>query len=525
MAVAVTYNGTTLLTVTGGTSSVPARLSDFVTADRADTFELLGATAGADDLTLSNQIRPAELRALIIDFVVAAKTAEADYIHITGTDAWDGVLTETIDVSAGNGTYQTTEHFRTITDIDCNDSAINVGGTIWADGTVQVIQNQWGLIWDFGNGTYHIAEDLEVGNDSDSTYFTVTGGEHLKFISSARMSITAQATFQLGTLTNGQPSSGAALELTTGGTGFRFIDGGVFKMYGSFMKWSNTHLHMKGVGTEEIHIYSSVLHGSSKNNYIYVQTGIAAAHFSRVYFNDGYLYLRLNPDTFQNVHINDTLRGVFSWGSNSVAYDVLITNFTNDAYAGGTSSIQFVSPRAAIAAPKIENTATNNIRERYYLDLMVRDKLGTPLQNVSVDCERAHIVVGTDSNDYKCIVAHTSGSDDDQPITGANWATYWEATGQTGRGATWYTAKNYVDAESVFSSILTDVKGDMAQQILTYRRWVGTAEQLEVWFYKLILTLAGYPSKTIGHIVPLSDVKMTADLLPLQRPQIRRHEI
>jgi hypothetical protein len=51
-------------------------------------------------------------------------------------------------------------------------------------------------------------------------------------------------------------------------------------------------------------------------------------------------------------------------------------------------------------------------------------------------------VVGTDGNDYKCIRNHTSSSDN-KPITGANYTTYWEATGETGSGGTWATSTAY----------------------------------------------------------------------------------
>lgn len=173
MAINITYNpSTNRIQVTGGTESSPADFQDIVTFDRNGQLELLAATPGANNLTLTRQIRPVELRALRIDFIVADKTAEGDYIHITGTDAWGNVLQETIDVSAGNGTYTTTNYFRTITDIDCNDDSNNVAGTEWADGTVQVIQNMWGIIWNCSaNNTYFLDALLRIGDDYISTYF------------------------------------------------------------------------------------------------------------------------------------------------------------------------------------------------------------------------------------------------------------------------------------------------------------------------------------------------------------------
>jgi len=51
-------------------------------------------------------------------------------------------------------------------------------------------------------------------------------------------------------------------------------------------------------------------------------------------------------------------------------------------------------------------------------------------------------VIGTDSKNYTCKLSHTS-TDDDKPITGANWSTYWEQTGDAGE--TWGTVNRYHD--------------------------------------------------------------------------------
>jgi hypothetical protein len=47
---------------------------------------------------------------------------------------------------------------------------------------------------------------------------------------------------------------------------------------------------------------------------------------------------------------------------------------------------------------------------------------------------------GTDSNIYTCIRSHTS-SNDDKPITGANYAVYWKQRGST--GGAWQASQSY----------------------------------------------------------------------------------
>jgi len=72
------------------------------------------------------------------------------------------------------------------------------------------------------------------------------------------------------------------------------------------------------------------------------------------------------------------------------------------------------------------------------------------IQNTSV-ASPAH-VIGTDSNDYNCILAHTSNGRN-KPITGTLTATYWVATGGTGVGSTWISGQSYRPTYDILSAI------------------------------------------------------------------------
>lgn len=52
------------------------------------------------------------------------------------------------------------------------------------------------------------------------------------------------------------------------------------------------------------------------------------------------------------------------------------------------------------------------------------------------------VVIGTDLNDYYCILAHIAAVAD-KPTTGANYATYWYPTGGTGVGVAWVLGTAY----------------------------------------------------------------------------------
>jgi hypothetical protein len=243
---------TNIVTVTGGTSGSPADFASFVAADRAGagTSLLAAWSPNSNTKALTYQVRPVELLALLISFVVAGKTAETDYIFITGTEAWGAAQTEAINVSAGNGTYTTTKRFRTITNIDCSDNAVG-GGTVWANGTVAVTQPIWGVIWDKGNSQYLVSSRFVVGDGSTSTYFKTSNeqiffpGAYLSGNSQTIIEVKSAATFQAGNLLNAEVYS------TSYGSCIR-TDASIY---------SSTKLIATNGSTAIVNIYSSLLIG------------------------------------------------------------------------------------------------------------------------------------------------------------------------------------------------------------------------------------------------------------------------
>ena len=90
------------------------------------------------------------------------------------------------------------------------------------------------------------------------------------------------------------------------------------------------------------------------------------------------------------------------------------------------------------------------------------------IQNVSVASPST--VIGTDSNDYYCILAHTANARN-KPITGTLTATYWTATGGTGMGDIWVTGAGYSPTHEIMSAI-EEVQGQdlVDQDIQNYFR-------------------------------------------------------
>ena len=209
---------TNKITVCNGTSGTPMTFAGMYTADQAGTGTvLLAATAGSATNTLTYPIRPTAAKALVVKCIVASKTTEADYIFITGTDAWGTAQTESFDVSAGNGTYTTTKRFATISNLDCSDNAAG-GGTVWADGTIAVTQDIWGVVWEIVAGKqYKIDCDVDIGDDSTATYFQ-TENEAITFTPPKVIVVYNNATFQIGVLYGDWGIKGSFLDLAPSAT-------------------------------------------------------------------------------------------------------------------------------------------------------------------------------------------------------------------------------------------------------------------------------------------------------------------
>ncbi len=60
-------------------------------------------------------------------------------------------------------------------------------------------------------------------------------------------------------------------------------------------------------------------------------------------------------------------------------------------------------------------------------------------------------VIGSDLNEYRCIVSHTSSAAT-KPVTGASYAAYWTATGNTGSSETWESGQSYVAEQTGFTT-------------------------------------------------------------------------
>ena len=99
-------------------------------------------------------------------------------------------------------------------------------------------------------------------------------------------------------------------------------------------------------------------------------------------------------------------------------------------------------------------TSLRLLTRQEYFDYSVKTTSGRPtgifldrkltpvLYTYPVNENATSLVYGSNGNQYRCILDHTSAASN-KPITGANYATYWEATGVTGGSDNWVTGTAY----------------------------------------------------------------------------------
>ena len=477
MAIVFAYTeATNIVVVTGGTSGTPATFADFVTADRAGTAELKAATNCAKDMTLTYAIRPVEFRALQISFVIAAKTAETDYLWITGTDAWGTALYECIDISAGNGTYVSTQYFATITDIDVEDVG-DGSGTAAADGTLQVTQPQWGVIWDYGEGIYKVDSKLEIGNGSTSTYFA-SESESVSFTAGiiawrCPYNIKAAATCRIGKQVNSEPQKGSMWiaddcdefsEMTINETSATAI----IEVYGSVLSYGGTCAAHKGF-RGPITIQDSMLYTTAAYNW---QFHHATTDLDNVFINNGNLQFRADISALDRVHHD---LGVWAGIVNYSAGDITVikpevTNQVNADHTYRTELAGGLVVRDPSLLPIQATVKNDNAAGVTYLeftvDIHVTDKDGTDLQNVSVLCEDS---IGGGS------------------VVGG------------------------------FSAKLTDASGDITTQYIYRQKWVGISEdETDYSPHKFTLSKAGYETLILNNITVDAHIVWHLELQPMR---------
>lgn len=441
---------TNKIVVTAGTSGAPATFNDMYVADQAGTAtDLLLAEAGTSGPgnPLTYAIRPTHDKALVIKCIVAGKTAEADFIFITGTDAWGATQTESLDVTAGNGTYMTTKRFATATEFDCSDNAAG-GGIQWADGTIQVTQDIWGVVWEYvTDGQYKVDCNVNFGDASTATYFQ-SKNELVYFTDEKLPLVTAQAILERGDLVGSYGTEGSAWSIALPDSNKTIMIGANAKLYDYGSMWirrDSYSVEMRFYTGEWI-ARNMILSGDKSKNEVSIKSG--NINWDRVWLL-GIRYLGIDPTpvAFTDTHMHNTSLGITGGLSNPIIVKKLKQTTTSGVfilnYKASPDTFTVQDPEFTLSAAQIVNVfATGIVIEQYTCNIHITDKEGNNLSGVTVKCVEAG-------------------------------------------GTTEFSAS-------------TDANGNIAEQTVDYKKWEGTSETLTDYSpHEFTFTKAGYLTQKI----------------------------
>jgi hypothetical protein len=385
-------------------------MAGFYTADQAGTATLLAAANCAKAMTLTYQIRPTDQRALQITFTIASKTAETDYIWITGTDAWGTTLYECIDITAGNGAYTSTQYFRTITQIDIEDVG-DGSGTAAADGTVAVTQPQWGFVWEtVTSGSYRIGGNLEVGDGSTSTTLTSTN-EMVWFDDDKEFIVTASATFT---------GTGIYLRVKEETANLiMFAFNSTVTLTDSVIYLPNSSKGMSFYGDITCVDCQFIGGGNTAGNIALTHVVDTATSYTRCKFTlFDVVSLQYTPDTLIDCYFYDC-RVINTYNTamtlENLNYGSLSTGIRKNSTA---NDVTIRNPKTTITASDLTILgSTGKFIEEWSCDIKVVDKDGTAINGATVLCENTN-----DAQEFS-VDTGADGKIATQYITAKDWAT------------------------------------------------------------------------------------------------------
>jgi len=368
----------------------------------------------------------------------------------------------------------------------------------------------WGVVDEIvADAMYKIDCNVNFGDGETSTYFT-TLNEMIYFEDDKYFTITDQATLQSGKQTDGTANEGSTWSLGASGLVTLMANGAtdaVFNLYNSTMQFRTAQGYRFRGGTIDIQ-ESSMGWKVAVKSYLYFDCDTLNIDGLYISYIAGPIFY-LTPTTFNNFHIGGGDYGIRAEASmtavganlENIAVAELRTSLTVDVVLTLKDSVN------PVTVPRIDK-ATGEEIEQYTCNIHVADEDGADLETVSIACTTFGNVVSNDAGGtfYKCIEDHTSGvfatdvAADKWELTTAAYAALAGCTGVAQNGA-WVTGIDYKKSATEFTGITTDAAGDIAEQTIDYKKWVGTSEALLTYSpHKFTLTHADYPDFTINDV-------------------------
>ena len=334
----------------------------------------------------------------------------------------------------------------------------------------------WGVITEVAeNGSYTVSCNINFGDGTESTYFR-SSFEQIYFTDDKSFTVKNNATLQIGKKQGDWGYAGSAWSVAPAATLNIIVfdqSTATFKFYASNFHVRSAFITYISDGTVEIlnaiMSYTESEGDSSGKRYIFPDT-VDTLILKDVYFNDIWAIALMNTSaTYEDVHIHHTAYGAYAPDAAISLTDVRLSEATTAlAYVAGSSAgLTFIDPKEHITLVKIVTDESNYVLERYSCNIHVTDEDGSDISGVTVDCQ--------DEGD------------------------------------------NYVWTQG---SVTTDGNGDIAEQIITYKRWLGASETLTTYSpHKFTISAAGYDDFVIDNVTVDGPVKWHIEL---QKPRNRQ---
>ena len=311
------------------------------------------------------------------------------------------------------------------------------------------------------NVVYLILKSIQFGNDVTPSYFR-SKNEMVYFSDDMGINVRNAATLELGEIVSGYSENGSRwnigvsvnLEIINSGK-----DTAYFYMYDSYLYSRGKDFWFRGGNV----ILKKSTHGfANATEYSKFWNTMNSLTMDDVYFfNTLQLNVDIAPDDFKNVHVHDTTYGFKSQYGGTIE-NLLTTNFSSydvDMSAGYTVNLK--NPLFNITTPLIDDDS-GIIKEQYTCNAHIANKDGADLAGVAVDCKDQF----------------------GNPV----WAV---------------------------GTVITDAAGDIAEQIITYKKWEGTDETLTEYSPHIFtISKAGYETQVLDEITVDHPIVWHEELLP-----------
>jgi len=374
---------------------------------------------------------------------------------------------------------------------------------------------------------YRILRDIDFGDGVAPTYFLSI--RELVFFDSCEPRVKNNATLSLGKLQGDWGVDGSDWHINHPDDFFLSDSSAVLKIYASHLhKGANTQKYLYLSGDVDIRnsILSSICDQGAGNYYAYMwfRATLSNLHIRESYINNFYRFsLSVIPDSFENNHLHYFRSGFMK----STSFPVTIDNFKLTEVSGddiqtfgAANHTELIDPEFTIGSLSIAQ-ADKVIYEGYKCNIHIADKDGNDLSGVSVLIEDKNgdtisYVDSTSLLNEDVAIAETDIDVDDGTDFSIGQVIrinreYMTISNIVGNAltVTRETLSDYtpdaahLDNAPIYinQAVITDINGDIAEQVIAYKKWQGTSETLTTLSpHKFTISKAGYETMVLDNI-------------------------